>query len=268
MNGEIPEHYIGVWQRSKLRRGTAPWDLTTRVYWLQTPHWHADIRVPADRPDFTGVDCLAACSESQLRALLEQEAFCGTTIVESDICRWIRQIDFRLRETNDFGRMVFEGDRLEEIGVETDYYELWHRLPGSNGRSFVLQQICNDSSEDAPKAFLCVAGDYFIYSRDRAMWTSAAVRARKQIELGTASRQDIESFVNFESSFGKIKDGVGRIVTSTLPWREGQVAFDVQEFALERLAGSDPHCRDVQRRWKCIDESAANANLAIQAGTQ
>jgi hypothetical protein len=254
-----------MWQRSKLRRGTAPWDLTTRVYWLQTPYWHADIRVPVDRPDFTGVDCLAACSESQLQALLQQEAFCGTTIVENDICRWVRQIDFRLRETNDFGRMVFEGNQLEEIGVETDYYELWHRLPGSNRRSFVLQQVRDDGGEDANKAFLCVAGDYFIYSRNRPMWTSPAVRARKQIELGKASRRDIEAFVDFESSFGKIEDGVGRIVMSTLPWREGQVAFDVQEFALERLAGSGLQCRDVQRRWKGIDESVVNANLAIQA---
>ena len=255
MTNLIPEHYIGVWQRKKLRRGDAPWDLTTRVYWLQTPSWHADIRVPAERPDFSGVGSLAACSDVQLKALLEQEAFCGITIVQREICHWVRQIDFRLRETNDFGRMVFEGDTLEEIGVETDYYELWQRLPGSDGLSYVLEQVVGNGNNngDGGKAFLCVAGDYFIYTRNRQMWTSPAVRTRKQIELGHASRSEIEAFLDFESSFGKIEDGVGRITMSTLPWREGQVVFELQEFLAERVEEGPGNSDAKQRKWKAID---------------
>lgn len=259
MTAYIPKNYIGVWERKKLRRGTAPWDLTTRVYWLQTSSWHADIRVPADRPDFAGVDSLAACSDEQLKALLSQEAFCGTTIVQDDICRWVRQLDFRLRETNDFGRMVFEGNALEEFGVETDYYELWDRLPKSDGISHVFEQVTGDG--DAGKAFLCIAGDYFIYTRNRHMWTSPAVRARKQIEMGNASRGEIEAFLDFESSFGKIEGGVGRVTMSTLPWREGQVAFELREFLPERLAGPDLRSSAWQREWKAIDERGINVSL-------
>lgn len=227
----VPSNYVGVWSRSKLRRGNGPWDFTTRVFWLQTPFWHADIRIPADRPDFSGVKSLAECSQKQLNALLMQEAFCGTTTVEDDVCRWSRQIDYRLRDTDDFGQMVFNGNDVEEIGIETDYYELWHKLPDSIGRSFALQR--DELHGEQRRSFLCVAGDYFIYSRNRPMCTSPAVRIRRKIQTECAGRQELEGFLDFESSLGKIKDGVGTIQMSTLPWREGQVAFDLDVIAEE-----------------------------------
>ncbi|NPT45790.1 hypothetical protein GNZ12_31620 [Paraburkholderia sp. 1N] len=251
MTNRIPSNYVGVWKRSKLRRGASPWDLTTRVFWLQTPYWHADIRIPADRPDFSGVCSLKECSPEQLQALLQQEAFCGFTTVEDDVCRWLRQIDYRLRETDDFGQMRFTGNDVEEIGIATDYYELWHKLPDSVGQSFALERIQN-SGDEHQQAYLCVAGGYFIYSRNRGMWTSPAVRARRKIEGGTASRAEIEAFVDFESSFGTIEEGIGRIEMSTLPWREGEIAFDLNDLAME--IASVPSAT-VRKGWRLIPGS-------------
>lgn len=249
MGGNVPANYVGVWRRSRLRRGSAPWDFSTRVFWLQTPRWHADIRVPADRMDFSGVQSLAECSDEQLRALLLQEAFCGVTTVEGDVCRWSRQIDYRLRDTDDFGRMVFNGEDVEEIGIATDYYELWHKLHDSVGRSFALECVGDSESEEGT-AYLCVAGDYFIYARNRAMWTSPAVRARRKIEQGTASRSEIEAFLDFEASFGKIVAGVGTITMSTLPWREGETAFDINQLAIEIYDAA--HVGGSRKRWRLI----------------
>ena len=248
MNQPIAQRYVGVWRRSKLRRGTSPWDFTTRVYWLQTPRWHADIRVPANRPDFSGVRSIRECSDAQLAALLEQEAFCGVTTVEGEVCRWLRQIDYRLRDTDDFGRMVFAGNDVEEIGIATDYYELWHRLPDSVGPSFALTRIGDDA--ERRKAYLCVAGEYFVYMRDRALPTSPAVRIRSKIALGSAQRDEIEAFLDFEASFGRIVNGQGIVELSTLPWREGALAFETGRLAAEinvPLAG--------ESRWRLIEGS-------------
>ncbi|MGU7782160.1 hypothetical protein [Burkholderia sp. PU8-34] len=249
MTKSVPQHYVGVWQRAKLRRGTSPLDVTTRVFWLQTPRWHADIRVPADRVDFARVASIGECDDRQLDALLQQEAFCGITSVDGDVCRWHRQIDYRLRETDDFGRMAFEGDRAEEFGIATDYYELWHRLPDSAGPSIALERI--DFADGAfRRAFLCIAGDYFIYARDRALGTSPAVRTRSKIALGTATRAEIEAFVDFESSFGKIVSGAGTITLSTLPWREGAIAFEIESLA---VAVGGTHARE--SGWRPIEGS-------------
>jgi hypothetical protein len=242
MTARVPDHYIGVWQRERLKRGSEPWDLNNRVYWLQTHRWHADVRIPRDRPDFSGVTSLAQCSDVQLRALLKQESFCGITVVEDDICRWVRQIDMRLRETNDFGRMRFDVNMVEEFGIEIDSYEIWRRLPGSQNVSFALERASiPPAADDASRAILCVAGDRFIYTRNRPMWAAPAVRARHQIALRTVPRVDLEAFLDFEGSFGSIVDGVGRISMSTLPWREGEVLFSMTEIDAARRGDTGAH---------------------------
>jgi hypothetical protein len=91
--------------------------------------------VGAVRPDFAGVDSLTACSDRQLRFLATQEAFCGITAVVQDRCHWHRMLDFQCRRTPDYGTMVFDGDRLEEHGIASDYHEVWQRIPDSGRRS-------------------------------------------------------------------------------------------------------------------------------------
>ena len=96
-------------------------DRSTAVWWLQTPHWHADLRIPAGRPDFGAVRSLHDCSEAQLRWLLTQEGFAGLTVVdgvaEAGIarCRWLRRIDHAESRVADVGGLRFDAEgRLEE----------------------------------------------------------------------------------------------------------------------------------------------------------
>src|SRR3569832_1831679 len=57
----VPNAYLGVWRRSLLETPNLR-DTHSHVFWLQTPRWHAALRLPAGRPDFSGIASLAECS--------------------------------------------------------------------------------------------------------------------------------------------------------------------------------------------------------------
>ena len=46
----VPEAYHGVWQRTLLRLSDGTEDIATRVFWLQSAHLHADLRIPDPTP--------------------------------------------------------------------------------------------------------------------------------------------------------------------------------------------------------------------------
>ena len=63
----VPEAYHGVWQRTLLRLSDGTEDTTTRVFWLQSAHLHADLRIPDpapklsclwSAPKYSSVQCL------------------------------------------------------------------------------------------------------------------------------------------------------------------------------------------------------------------
>ena len=124
----VPERYRGVWVRTLLETPEGH-DTTTRVHWLQTEGWHADLRVPQ------GAD--PATPEGRARL----QGFCGLTRItpgrggQPDVCTWHRRWDIQPpRSTPDAGHMVFETpDRVIETGVHGPYLEVWERLPGSTG---------------------------------------------------------------------------------------------------------------------------------------
>ncbi len=128
--------YQGLWQR-KLYAEPADGppvfeDETTQVYWLQCGPWHADLRVPADRPDFDGITGLDDCNHEQLVWLASQTAFAGRTVVEGRLCTWHRLIDLSPGLDKDIGEMRFVArDTLEERHPLGTYREIWQRVPHS-----------------------------------------------------------------------------------------------------------------------------------------
>ncbi|MCQ0987467.1 hypothetical protein [Jiella marina] len=130
----VPPAYRGLWERTALERlgpGLLTDDRPARVFWLQTERWHADLRVPEDRPDFGAVDSLEACSDAQLAFIAGQDAFCGLTRVEGAICIWQRLFDLRPLKAPDIGRMELSADRIIEHGVVEAYREEWSLVAGS-----------------------------------------------------------------------------------------------------------------------------------------
>ncbi len=213
---EVPPEYLGVWKRTLLRTPKIE-DTTTQVYWLQTPSWHADIRVPADRPDFSAKSGLDELTRPDLMHLAKQQGFCGTTVVDGDICRWLRRYDFQPPSgANDIGRMEFETpDRVLEHGVEADYFEMWERLPGSTGRSFAIQV------SDDPLTLLLRAGEYVMCVRPRSAQLPVAPSLIAFVE--GKNDQVLRETLDFEISFGRWNSGnsTGRFELSTLPWKQG-----------------------------------------------
>jgi hypothetical protein len=216
---KVPSEYIGVWKRTLLRTPNVE-DTTTQVYWMQTQSLHADIRVPATRPPCTGKRALDQLTRDELFALARQQGFAGTTVVEEDICRWLRQYDFQPPSgANDVGRMEFEtADRVLEYGVEADYFEIWERVPGSQGESFARQL------SDRPLTLFLGAGDFRMIVRPRK---APLPVSRSMSALAADKSMDaLSQLMDFEISFGRTCSQSGwRIELSTFPWREGDEVF-------------------------------------------
>ena len=163
----VPPRYRGVWQRTLLQTPEGR-DTTTRVHWLQTEGWHADLRVPA------GIDPATPAGRAQL------QGFCGITRIsgghdgQPEVCTWHRRWDIQPpRSTPDAGHMVFETpDRLIETGVHAQYLEVWERLPGSDGPFRALAQV--DDRGDPTGVWRFEAGRYALQlrggSRSAADW--------------------------------------------------------------------------------------------------
>lgn len=250
----VPDHYLGTWRRSLLQTPQAL-DTDSRVFWLQTRHWHADLRIPAERPDFSGITSLAECDDARLGWLARQQGFCGITQVEGERCSWHRQTDFQPPNgSRDVGHMAFDGERIVEVGVETDYLEVWERLPQSVGGTAALELVTETGEPPSRPGWLLVAGDCFLYVRGRASPLPRAADLPSLVARAQPSRAQWLEWLDVEISFGhRSGPAPWRIEHSTLPFREGQ-HFTLPGAIQRRghqLAVEDGH----QRRWMILDWS-------------
>lgn len=254
----VPDPYLGVWRRTLLETASAR-DEHSQVWWLQTPRWHADLRLPAGRPDFSGVTRLAECNDVQLAWLATQQGFCGVTQVDGEQCTWHRQMDFQPANGNrDIGRMVFDGERVIETGVEADYREIWERLPPSRGSSAALELLVEDSESPPRPTWLLVAGDCFFYVRGRAQPLPGATDLPSLISRAHPSRSQLVEWLNVEISFGhRSGPAAWRIEYSTLPFREGQVV--TRPGAIQRRGHQIAVEGNNERRWMILDWSLDTA---------
>ncbi len=218
MSYTVPPHYQGLWRRTLL---TAPGlrDDTTLVLWMQTAQWHADLRIPADRPPCEGRRSVHDCSHDELLGLLRQEGFAGITQVQGDTCEWLRQLDYRPSGRRDLGCMAFAStlDAIDEYGVEADYAERWEREPASDQTGWVARS----RSAEGPVLWLR-SGRRFMLIRPRAMDATQSRELWACLAAGRATVEELRRLADFEITYGVIAEDDGRILHSTLPWREWQ----------------------------------------------
>lgn len=218
----VPARYRGLWRRTLLQAGDLC-DTASTVYWLQTDSWHADIRIPADRPSFDGVTSPAQCSMAQRRFLATQQGFHGLTEVDTsarpDICRWHRLADFQPPAlTPDAGALRLSGDLLVETGVHGDYLEHWERLPGSDQATAVLA-----ANPDSGVLLLRAGGWAMRVVPRRASWPPGLAAGMSLEAAIAAEGADAAALLDFEISLAKITDIGWVIQHSTLPWLEGTI---------------------------------------------
>ena len=215
----VPARYRGLWRRTLLQAGSLR-DTSSTVYWLQTAYWHADIRIPAERPSFEGVTSLAQCNPAQRRFLAKQQGFYGLTEVDTsgpqDICRWHRFADFQPPAfTPDAGALRLEGSLLVETGLHEDYLEHWERLPGSDQATAVVAENA------ASGALLLRAGSWAMHVLPRAVSLPDGLAAGISLEAAMAAGGvDNIAMLDFEISLLKITDIGWTIQHSSLPWLE------------------------------------------------
>lgn len=254
----VPNAYLGVWRRSLLETADLR-DTHSHVFWLQTPRWHADLRLPTGRPDFSGVRSLAECSEVQLAWLARQQGFCGVTQIDGTRCTWHRQMDFQpANGSRDIGRMVFDGERLTETGIETDYLETWERLPPSRGGTAALELVMEAGEPPIRPAWLLVAGACFMYVQGRPYPLSDAPDLPHLIARMQPSHAQLLDWLNVEISFGyRMGSNPWRIEHSTLPFREE--TFLTRPGAIRRLGYQIAVEGSRERRWRILDWSLGAA---------
>lgn len=216
----VPEAYHGLWQRTHLERNVAS-TLTSeraeRVFWLQTAHWHADLRIPVVRPDFGGVPSINACDDAQLAFIAGQDAFCGITKVEGAICTWLRFHDMRPGTALDVGRMAFRSsDFIVETGVGEDYLEHWARVKGSEGETWV--------SHEASGAFVLHAGRFAMRVRPRDQAPASIDAYAFSKDAPGAHRHWLASL-----EISLLEDET--VILSTHPWVEDRTLDPSLEFA-------------------------------------
>ncbi len=217
---EVPTRYRGLWRRTLLESDETH-DVDTLVFWLQTGHWHADLRIPANRPDFSDIHSLAQCSTRQLQWLLQQEGFIGITEVDGAQCEWHRIVDYRPSGSRDIGRMHFDQDALLESGVTQRYIERWQRVSLANGQFSAASRL-----NGASRQWLLRAGEFFMFGRPRSIAPARAGYLWARVAAGDASHDEMQHLADFEISFGQCDGHAMRILHSTLPWREGCLLAD------------------------------------------
>ncbi|MES1930013.1 hypothetical protein SADO_12184 [Salinisphaera dokdonensis CL-ES53] len=216
--GHVPLRYHGLWQRTlyaEPANGEPTYvDRDTQVYWLQAGDWHADLRVPGERPDFSGVGSLDDCSHEQLIWLAGQTAFAGITRVEGHFCSWHRLVDLSPGLEKDLGVMRFvDENTLEERQPVGRYRELWSRVSQNRKAEPIVQfdadglpawlEYGDHAMAVTARAGIAPAHDLLA---DPATLTTTVLRERTALEISFAERAD---------------DG-WQIRLSTLPWLEGR----------------------------------------------
>jgi hypothetical protein len=254
---EVPAHYCGVWRRTLLQTPEAS-DTCTTVFWLQASRWHADIRLPDGRPDFSGIRSIAECGPLHIGWLARQQGFAGITEVSADAagtetCQWQRIIDFQPPQaTPDAGTMRFDGDALTETGIYAHYLETWRRLPDSTNGHAVLQLLDAQGQPSSPMRLLLVAGNHVMHVRGRtAPWPAKVAPGTSLAALIATRNIDL---LDVEISFGHRSADGWTVARSSLPWLENtSIAMRIKRLGNDRLEvdyGGDVRC------WMMLEWSA------------
>jgi hypothetical protein len=217
----------GTWRRRWIRRPGEREDPTTRAWWVQATRYYGDLRLPRGRPTFDGVRSLAQCSRTQLQWLATQEGFAGELSESGGVFHWWRDVDFQpFTGRRDVGRLTYDNPErtlMTEVGAEEPCAELWER--SAEPVADVPMLVTRLDPPGGRGWFVGVGGE-FVLAFDRRPALPAAASLAELI-AGSSAR-DAARWLDMEVSFGHRDRDEGRngtIIASTLPWREGELAF-------------------------------------------
>ena len=231
-NLPVPAHYIGVWQRELLETQTIK-DTTSLVLWMQSQHYHIDLRIPhAVQIGLRKVESLQNYNDDELLLLASQQGFAGITKVisatnqSSGICQWLREIDFQpITSARDIGKMVFTDENtIIETGIDENYLEVWRRLTYSQEPTYSTFVTGQNRNGLTTKAYLIRTGKYIAIARPRAIELPVAESLIYAIKTDKPTREQLLDWLDMEISFGEMLDDKHwRINYSSLPFEVGLI---------------------------------------------
>ncbi|MGW0182648.1 hypothetical protein [Nocardia sp. NPDC003345] len=209
----------GVWRRTCLEWIDGTRDTTTAVTWLQAGRHYADLRRPADRPDFRAVSCLRDLTRPHLEWMSRQEGFAGTLATDPAdpaVFTWARSMDIEpFHAVPDTGTLHMEADTLVERGRLQPYLEHWQRDTPSDALPAAALTLVERAT--GRHGFLLRAGADYAYVRDRPPVRDHGPDLPRAV--AAADREHAQDLVDIEISIGRVRDG-WPITHSSLPFRE------------------------------------------------
>lgn len=241
---QVPSWLAASWERLwVINNNQGPPKDTVNVRNIQTPTLFGDCRIPKDRPCFPEAKSLVDLTDEQLQTLYSQEGFSGHATVDGYIVTWHHEIDYQPPDGSvDIGRFELLGGRNAlEHGVQAAYLEHWWRLEDAGGY-FLGVKVMRTLGHNRQKVheILSVAGDHFIYARNRAedlpMADSLAALFTKQ----QYSRSQILAALDCEVSHGFVRGGrkPWEVQFSTLPFKEQQTLAFAERIVVDPATGT------------------------------
>jgi hypothetical protein len=249
----VPSWLTGAWERLWVSNDHGPIEDTVNVRNIQTPTLFGDVRIPKDRPRFPKAKSLRDLTDAELKTLYPQEGFSGYTTTEGYVVTWHHEISFQPPDGSiDIGRAEFTGGRnMFEHGVQSVYLEHWWHLASGDGY-FLGVQVMRKLPGGAQRIheLLSVAGDHFIYARNRPFDLPMAPSMAALIKETHADRQQILAYLDCEVSHGFVLGGSfpWEIQFSTLPYRQGEA------LAFASLIEVDPRTGQLSHRGELPDQ--------------
>lgn len=268
----------GLWRRTLFRRGNDAPDCSAEVFWLQGPHFFADIRQPVERMSFAGVTCLRDLNADHLAWLASQQAFAGRLELDGTLAWWRRSIDLQPEGPfADRARLEQTGGVLDEYGIEASYTERWERENSPLDPCWGMRLA---SLTDGREGFLVRAGGRLMFGRARtSSLPSAQDLARILAPLPLERKQDL---LDFEVSLGRMQPATSGqhgeewlIERSTLPYKQGR-AWSLQlhtgapedPLGVVELADLDREGNPIVGRWRIAETDHPEAARELDRRTR
>jgi hypothetical protein len=239
----VPSWLTASWERLwVINNNQGPPTNTVNVRNIQTPTLFGDCRIPKDRPAFPDAKSLADLSDKELETLYPQEGFSGYTTTEGYVITWHHEIDYQPPDGSiDIGRFEILGGRnVYEHGVQAAYLEHWWRLEEPGTYFLGVKTVRNlGKSQQRIHEIFSVAGDHYIYARNRAFDLPMANSMADLIKKEKYKRKQILEVLDLEVSHGFVLGGrvPWEVQFSTLPFKENKPLDFASRIAVDPKTG-------------------------------
>jgi hypothetical protein len=147
---------------------------------------------------------------------------------------------------------------MYEHALDSSYVESWRSIDGGEGR-FLAVRVERSGRLDR---VLLVAGDHFVYVRNRGKDLPIAASLDSLIAATRATRAQIVVYLDCEFSVGRVRGGARpwEIQQSTLPWREGMHLDFADSVGVNDATGLVPRVAATER-WSVPMNTFSRAEL-------